>query len=38
LITLGYLTPAVYAAILTATCGRLRDPDPLRRSQVAQLA
>src|ERR1700737_3189101 len=32
---LGYLTPAAYAANLTATCDRLRNPDPLRRSHVA---
>jgi putative transposase len=32
---LGYLTPAVYAANLTATCDRLRNPDQLRRSHVA---
>lgn len=32
---LGYLTPAVYAAHLTATCDRLRNPDQLRRSHVA---
>src|SRR5258708_31100343 len=25
---LGYLTPAAYAANLTATCDRLRNPDP----------
>jgi putative transposase len=32
---LGYLTPAGYAANLSATCDRLRNPDPLRRSHVA---
>src|ERR1700704_5612763 len=32
---LGYLTPAAYAANLTATCDRLRKPDPLRPSDVA---
>ncbi len=32
---LGYLTPAVYAANLSATCDRLRNPDQLRRSHVA---
>jgi transposase InsO family protein len=32
---LGYLTPAAYAAQLTATCDRLRNPDQLRRSHVA---
>ena len=32
---LGYLTPAAYAANLTATCDRLRNPDKLRRSHVA---
>jgi putative transposase len=32
---LGYLTPAAYAADLTATCDRLRNPDQLRRSHVA---
>jgi putative transposase len=32
---LGYLTPARYAANLTATCDRLRNPDQLRRSHVA---
>jgi putative transposase len=32
---LGYLTPAAYAANLTATCDRLRNPDQLRRSYVA---
>jgi len=35
---LGYLTPAAYAANLTATCDRLRNPDQLRRSHVAPLA
>jgi putative transposase len=33
--SLGYLTPAAYAANLTATCDRLRNPDQLRRSHVA---
>ena len=33
--SLGYLTPAAYAAYLTATCDRLRNPDQLRRSHVA---
>lgn len=32
---LSYLTPAAYAASLTATCDRLRNPDQLRRSHVA---
>jgi putative transposase len=32
---LGYLTPAAYAAKLTATDDRLRNPDQLRRSPVA---
>jgi putative transposase len=32
---LGYLTPAAYAANLTATDDRLRNPDQLRRSPVA---
>jgi putative transposase len=32
---LGYLTPAAYAANLTATCDRLRNTDKLRRSHVA---
>jgi putative transposase len=32
---LGYLTPAAYAATLTATGDRLRNPDQLRRSPVA---
>lgn len=35
---LGYLTPAAYAANLTATDDRLRNPDQLRRSPVAQPA
>ena len=35
---LGYLTPAAYAANLTATCDRLRNPDQLRRSHVASPA
>ncbi len=33
--SLGYLTPAAYAANLTATGDRLRNPDQLRRSPVA---
>ena len=33
-----YLTPVEYAAILTATCDRLRNPDQLRRSHVAHTA
>ena len=32
---LGYLTPAAYAAHLTAKCNRLRNLDPHRRSHVA---
>jgi transposase InsO family protein len=32
---LGYITPAAYAANLTATDDRLRNPDQLRRSSVA---
>jgi transposase InsO family protein len=32
---LAYLTPAAYAANLTATDDRLRNPDQLRRSSVA---
>jgi putative transposase len=32
---LGYLSPATYAANLTATRDRLRNPDQLRRSHVA---
>ena len=35
---LGYLTPAAYAANLPATSDRLRNPDQLRRSHVADLA
>src|ERR1700678_2807316 len=35
---LGYLTPAAHAANLSATCDRLRNPDQLRRSHVAQPA
>ena len=35
---LGYLTPTAYAAKLTATDDRLRNPDQLRRSSVAQPA
>jgi putative transposase len=35
---LGYLTPAAYAADLTAPCDRLRNPDQLRRSHVAPTA
>ncbi len=34
---LGYLTPAAYAANLTATCDRLRNPDQLRRSHEAAI-
>jgi putative transposase len=33
--SLGYLTPAAYAANLTATDDRLRNPDQLRRWPVA---
>ena len=33
--SLKYLTPAAYAAHLTATADRLRNPDQLRRSSVA---
>jgi putative transposase len=33
--SLGYMTPTAYAATLTATCDRLRNPDQLRRSHVA---
>jgi transposase InsO family protein len=33
--SLKYLTPAAYAAYLTATAERLRNPDQLRRSSVA---
>ncbi|TIL68271.1 IS3 family transposase [Mesorhizobium sp.] len=36
--SLGYITPAAYAANLTATDDRLRNPDQLRRSPVAQAA
>src|SRR6202020_2959187 len=32
---LGYLTPVAYAANLSATRDRLRNPDRLRRSHVA---
>ncbi|WP_205511739.1 IS3 family transposase [Rhodopseudomonas sp. BR0M22] len=35
---LGYMTPAAYAASITATDDRLRNPDQLRRSSVAQPA
>ena len=35
---LGYLTPVAYAANLTATFDRLRNPDQLRRSHVAHPA
>jgi transposase InsO family protein len=35
---LGYLTPAAYAANLSATCDRLRNPDQLRRPHVALTA
>jgi putative transposase len=30
--SLGYLTPAAYAAHLTGTCDLLRNPDQLRRT------
>lgn len=33
--SLGYLTPAAYAANLTATGDRLGNPDQLRRSPIA---
>ena len=36
--SLGYKTPAAYAASLTATGDRLRNPDQLRQSPVAQSA
>ncbi len=36
--SLGYLTPAAYAATFTATDDRLRNPDQLRRSPVAPSA
>jgi putative transposase len=36
--SLGYVPPAVYAANLTATCDRLRNPDQLCRSHVASPA
>jgi putative transposase len=36
--SLKYLTPAAFAATLTATDDRLRNPDQLRRSPVAQPA
>jgi putative transposase len=36
--SLGYLTPAAYAANLNATCDRLRNPDQFRRSHVAHPA
>ncbi|MCC8960650.1 IS3 family transposase [Bradyrhizobium sp. Pear77] len=36
--SLQYLTPAAYAASLTATDARLRNPDQLRRSPVASTA
>jgi putative transposase len=35
---LGYITPAAYAATLTATDDRLRNPDQLRQSPVAHPA
>ena len=35
---LGYMTPAAFAGTFTATGGRLRNPDPLRRPPVAPLA
>lgn len=34
--SLGYKTPSQYAAKLNATSDRLRNPDQLRRSPVAQ--
>jgi putative transposase len=34
----GYRTPAAFAANLTATGDRLRNPDQLRRSPVATAA
>jgi transposase InsO family protein len=36
--SIGYRSPAVYAATLTATGARLRNPDQLRRSPVARTA
>lgn len=36
--SLKYLAPRAYAADLTATDDRLRNPDQLRRSSVAQPA
>ncbi len=36
--SLGYQTPAAYAASLTATGTRLRNPDQLRRSPLAHTA
>jgi putative transposase len=33
--SLGYLSPAAYAAYFTATCDRLRNPNQLRRSHIA---
>ena len=36
--SLGYLTPVEYAANLTTTCDRLRNPDQLRQSHVAHTA
>lgn len=36
--SLGYLTPAAFAANLTATGDRLRNPDQLRRLPVANPA
>ena len=36
--SLGYQTPTAYAATLTATGARLRNPDQLRRSPVALTA
>lgn len=36
--SLGYLTPAAYAASFTATNDRLHNPDQLRRSPVASPA
>jgi putative transposase len=36
--SLGYQTPAAYAATFTATGARLRNPDQLRRAPVALTA
>jgi len=35
---LAYQTPAAFAANLSATCDRLRNPDQLRRTHVAHTA